>query len=181
MPLTTTHALVPFAGAIAFAHRPVPWRLIIVASIVSAAPDLDAGFHHFLGVPETSILSHRGATHSLFVALCFGAFAAICHRLLEVRRLTAAVVIASAMASHGLLDMMSDGGRGVAYLWPISSNRFFAEWRPLHTMPISLRHIFEQSLARLVSDAWLIIVPLFAASLVFRGLRQKYGDGRMLR
>lgn len=37
MPMTTTHALVPLAAALAFVEPPIPWRLVIVAAVASAA------------------------------------------------------------------------------------------------------------------------------------------------
>ena len=36
-----------------------------------------------------------------------------------------------AMASHGVLDALTDGGRGVGFLIPFSSERFFFPWRPI--------------------------------------------------
>src|SRR6478672_486150 len=121
MPMTTTHALLPVAVAVACAKRPMPWRLIIVAAAASAAPDVDGLFKHFLGILPSSPYGHRGAAHSLFAALACGLLAAACHKWLRVGPLTAGVLIALAMASHGILDMMANSGDGVAYLWPLSS------------------------------------------------------------
>lgn len=169
--MTTTHALVPLAAGLAFAKRPMPWRLIIAASFAAAAPDLDALSKHFLHIPPTSIYGHRGAAHSLFMALAAGFVAALSHRRLEVRPLTAGICIGTAMASHGLLDMMTDGGLPVAYLWPLSSVRLFADWRPIHSGPVHLAHLFSQAFVRFQSELWQLIIPLFALALLFRGLR----------
>jgi membrane-bound metal-dependent hydrolase YbcI (DUF457 family) len=40
------------------------------------------------------------------------------------------------LASHGLLDTMTDGGLGCALLWPFSLTRYFAPWRPIPVAPI---------------------------------------------
>lgn len=171
MPMTTTHALLPLAGALAFAKRPVPWKLVITAAFAAAAPDLDGASTHFWHIAPTSIFSHRGAAHSLFVALAAGLLAAAFHKRLDVRPLTAGVVVAAAMASHGLLDMMTDAGRPVAYLWPLSSARLFADWRPIHSGPVHMAHLFGQALARLQSELWQLIIPMFAIALIVRACR----------
>src|SRR5438309_7718975 len=98
MPMSTTHALVPLAATMAFANRPVPWKLVVLAMIAAAAPDVDAVSKHFLHLHSTSIYAHRGATHSLFVAVAAGVIAAFFHRLLGVRPLVAGVVVGASMA-----------------------------------------------------------------------------------
>jgi inner membrane protein len=170
--MTTTHALVPLAAALAFAKRPVPWKLLAAAAFAAAAPDLDGLSKHFLHLPPWSVYSHRGAAHSLFVALAAGLLAAIFHRRLEARPLTAGVVIAAAMASHGLLDMMTDGGMPVAYLWPLSFARLFADWRPIRSEPVHMAHLVSSSLARLQSELLQLIIPMFVVALLVRAGRE---------
>lgn len=171
MPMTITHALVPLAATMAFAKPPIPWKLVIVAAFAAAAPDLDWFFKHLMHTPPSSIYAHRGATHSLFVALAAGVLAAFAHRQLGARPLTVGVVVAAAMASHGLLDMMADSGQPVAYLWPLSSVRLFADWRPIHSDEIHMAHVFAQTLARFRSELWQLIIPMFAVTMVVRAFR----------
>lgn len=174
--MSTTHALLPLAGALAFAERPIAWRLFIAASIAAAAPDVDGVVAHFWHTSPMSIWSHRGATHSLAVALVAGLLAAFFHRQLRASRLMAGVIITAAMASHGLLDMMTDAGRPVAYLWPLSSVRLFADWRPIHSGgPVHLATLGSLGIARLGNDFWQLIVPMFALALVIRGGRRLIG------
>lgn len=172
MPLTTTHALVPLAGAIVFAERPIPWRIITAATLAAAAPDLDFATNPIWGVQwglsPLSVYAHRGASHSLFVALVAGSLAAIFHKQLRVRPLTGAVVVGAAMASHGLLDMMTDFGLPVAYLWPVSSTRLFADWRPIHSSPFVWGHLFDEALARQSYEFWHIIFPMFGIASAIR-------------
>lgn len=178
MPMTTTHALIPLAATLAFAKPPISWKLVIVAAFAAAAPDLDWFFKHLIHVPTGSIYAHRGATHSLFVALAAGFLAALAHRQLEVRPLTAGVVVAAAMASHGLLDMMTDSAQPVAYLWPLSSVRLFADWRPIHSGEVHMAHLFTQTFARFRSELWQLIIPMFALAAVVRGFRLLAGKVR---
>ena len=160
--MTTTHMLLPLAATVAFVRRPVPWKMVIVAVIASGAPDIDGLFKHFLHVPENSIYAHRGALHSIFAALTVGLIAALFHRRLEVRPLTAAVVVSAAMASHGILDMMTDSGQAVAYLWPLSSVRLFADWRPIHSGAVHLPHASIQNVGQFRSDIWLLLTQALA-------------------
>lgn len=174
MPMTTTHALLPIAVAVAFVERPVPWRLVIVASIAAAAPDADGVFKHLYALSPSSIYAHRGAAHSLFVALASGLVAAVFHKRLGVSSLAAGVIVAAAMASHGLLDMMTKSGQPVAYLWPLSSVRLFADWRPIPSGPVHLAHLVSQSLSRLWTEFLYLLLPMFGIAIAVRSGRAWY-------
>ena len=39
------------------------------------------------------------------------------------------------MASHGVLDALTDGGSGVAFLAPFDDTRYFFPWRPIRVSP----------------------------------------------
>jgi inner membrane protein len=172
MPLPITHALAPVAAALVNPDRSIRWRLLSAAAFASALPDIDSLSPWIWGKPAANVPLpqwwHRGAAHSLFVALAAGCLAAALHRHLRVRALTAGVVIAAAMASHGMLDMLTDDGVPVAYLWPLSSVRLFADRRPIHSGPIQSPHIIAQTIARLGSETWQLILPMFAVALIIR-------------
>ena len=40
------------------------------------------------------------------------------------------------MASHGVLDALTDGGPGVAFLAPFDDTRYFFPWRPIRVSPL---------------------------------------------
>lgn len=178
MPLTTTHALIPLAGVLALSDRPISWRLVSAAAFASAAPDLDGLVNHFWKFSPGSILLHRGATHSLFVALAAGAIAALFARLLKAQPLTAAVVVTAAMATHGLLDMMADTGRPVAYLWPLTSVPLYADWRPIHSGTDRSSTLLSQGLFRFELEAWQVVIPMFACAFIIRFLRRAWSAAR---
>ena len=180
MPMTTTHALVPLAAAVAFANRPFNWRLVITAMIAASVPDADGIWSHFIHPPPASFLAHRGAAHSLFAALLAGLVASGFHKWLRVGPLAAGVVVAASMASHGILDMMTDMGKPVAYLWPLSSVRLFADWRPIHSGQVHWAHLIVQAFARLNSELWQLIVPMFVIGLAIRGVRTIWMTSRKL-
>ncbi len=137
------HVLVGLAAARAHDHAtsgPRSTRLRIVGAVFFAQlaliPDLDViGFR--FGVRYEDVLGHRGASHALLVGLVAGLLIAwpLARALRATYAATAAAAIA-ALCSHGLLDMLTDGGLGAAILWPISDARFFFPWQPLPVAPI---------------------------------------------
>ena len=48
-----------------------------------------------------------------------------------------------ATASHGVLDAMTDGGSGVAFLAPFDDTRYFLPWRPIPVSPIGVSRFFS--------------------------------------
>ena len=100
-------------------------------------PDADV-LARGLGAGPGSPWLHRGALHSLLVAALAGAAAAAMAGGLGRSRLRLAIAAAAVSASHGLLDALTDGGRGVALLWPWNAERMFAAIRPIPVAPIGL-------------------------------------------
>jgi len=116
--------------AVAMALR-VPRLLAFSAVALSILPDIDVlGFR--FGIPYGSTFGHRGFTHSIAFAAAASGLATLA---LRGDRRAFAVLFACA-ASHGLLDAMTDGGRGVAFLSPLSNRRYFLPWRPIRVSPI---------------------------------------------
>jgi inner membrane protein len=171
MPTPFTHP----AAALAFA----PWfrdlthqRAVVAAAIgLSVLPDVDVlGFHH--GIAYGSMLGHRGLTHSLV-------FAAVVSLLVAwplARRLGQRVgalwmYFGLVLASHGLLDTLTDGGMGVALLAPFSAERFFAPWHVIRVSPLYLSELWSpRGIAVLRSEllcVWTPALMLFLAGLAF--------------
>lgn len=133
------HIAVGMAAGRLYVGPHASWRERIDAmvrlSVLSLLPDLDAvGF--LFGVRYGAPFGHRGASHSLVAALLLGAFAAAVTAGVGGRWRRALVVASLVAASHGLLDTLTDGGHGVALLWPFDLHRFFAPWRPIPVAPI---------------------------------------------
>jgi len=53
---------------------------------------------------------------------------------------TGAMAVA-VLASHSLLDTLTDGGLGCALFWPFDNTRYFAPWRPMPVSPIGLGYL----------------------------------------
>lgn len=140
MPTIISHAAVPLAIGLGLGVQAIGPRLLWTGVAASMLPDADVlGLR--LGIAYGDSLGHRGATHSLAFATLLGLVAWACARPLATRRLTAFLFIAFSAASHGLLDMLTDGGSGVALWWPWSDERLFAPWRFIEASPLSLRRL----------------------------------------
>jgi len=158
------HIVVEMAAARAYDTRRAPrWTGMAAWSALAMLPDLDViGFA--LGVRYGDPWGHRGAAHSLVMAAALGvAVTAIARRRgLPLGR--TALFTVTVLASHGLLDTMTDGGLGCALLWPFSLTRYFAPWRPIPVAPIGLD--FLSSYGAIVSAIELALFgPLFVYAL----------------
>lgn len=127
--------------------RRVPRSLVVLAAICSALPDADV-MSFGLGIPYGAPLGHRGFTHSLCFAALFAAIVAFAYRRLSRTDISTGLAFAFlfiVIASHGLLDAMTDGGRGVGFLIPFNDERYFFSFRPIRVSPIGID--FEGSAA----------------------------------
>lgn len=118
-----------FVGAAAsrYAVRPISGpRNLAFAGLLTAiaiAPDLDLTVLPSLGVPESLTLGHRGATHSLVVALVVTLLVTLLAKILRLTPGRVALGAFLAIGSHALLDSLTPGP-GVAWLWPFTPMRF---------------------------------------------------------
>jgi inner membrane protein len=149
-------------GAAALAPPPPPaWRLVAGSAVVACLPDADVLAHHFVDYAHP--FGHRGAFHSpLFYLLSAGAVSLLAPR----RRALVFSSLFFAMLSHSLLDMLTDGGLGVAMLYPLSSERFFFPWRPIPVSPLSVGAFIGERGLRVLS----VELPFFALPALGVGL-----------
>jgi inner membrane protein len=141
VPTIISHAAVPIALGLGLGRNVVSRRLLLVGVFASAVPDLDV-LAFRLGIAYADQLGHRGFSHSLLFAATLGLLAAVFARRLKSHWFTAWAFVFVATASHGLLDMLTNGGLGVAYLWPFSDQRFFLSEQVIQVAPLSLRRLF---------------------------------------
>jgi inner membrane protein len=77
-----------------------------------------------------------------------------------------------AMASHGVLDALTRGGPGVAFLWPVTGQRFFAPVRMIEVSSFGVAWLFSSRGATvLVSELRWIWLPSGLLTLGLAGLR----------
>ncbi|HEV3190015.1 MAG TPA: metal-dependent hydrolase [Polyangiaceae bacterium] len=149
------------------------FALMFLFSLLSLLPDVDVvGFA--MGVPYGAPFGHRGATHSLAVAATLGLLAAVAASARPasdpgalVRAIRFGAYVALVVASHGLLDAMTDGGKGIALLWPFTTRRFFFPWRPIPVAPIGAAFLSIRGM-RVAAVELIEFAPVLAYALLAR-------------
>ncbi len=175
MPSAIAHAAVAVSVGYAFPRREVPRSAWLVGCCCAVAPDLDVIAFRF-GIPYGSPFGHRGFFHGLTFAVLLGAAVSFAFSVMARRKVPTPVLtayLAIVTASHGLLDTLTDGGRGIALLSPFSNRRYFAPLRPIAVSPISVRAFLGEWGARvLASEALWIGVPCLLLVAVVAWVRR---------
>ncbi len=142
-----SHAFAAVALGKTFSGTKMSWRFWFLAVASAILPDADVVFLA-LGVPYQNMLGHRGLTHSLAFALVW----ALLVVSLEFKKTPhfsrswwgLVVFFFAVTASHGVLDALTNGGRGVAFFAPFSSARYFFPWRPIEVSPLGVTRFFSE-------------------------------------
>ncbi|MBI3542663.1 MAG: metal-dependent hydrolase [Deltaproteobacteria bacterium] len=155
------------------------WGLMCLAAVL---PDFDAvGF--LFGIPYSSQWGHRGFTHSFVfaavVALAFARFAVRGPTFASARGAAVAFWLFVSCALHPVLDALTNGGLGVAFLWPFNSERFFLPYRPIEVSPIGVTQFFSlRGLEVIQSELIYVFVPCALALAAGWGMRWLRGTRR---
>jgi inner membrane protein len=174
VPTVFSHAAVPLALGMGLGAEVVPRRLLLAGVLVSALPDLDVVTLGW-GAPHSAGLGHRGFSHSLLVAAVVALAGAAAAPALRAGVARAFVFLFAAVASHGALDAFTNGGLGVAFLWPWSGERFFAPeaLRVIEVSPIGLtRFLSGRGVVVFESELRWIWLPALAVGLMLIGARR---------
>src|SRR5687767_2985967 len=127
---------------------------IALWSALSFLPDADViGF--LVGVRYEDEWGHRGATHSLVFSLALGTAIGLAAPLFQRPRLRTGIMASVVLASHALLDTLTNGGLGIALFWPFDQTRYFAPWTPIPVAPIGLNFFSPYGL---FVAAWEVII-----------------------
>ncbi len=159
------------AGAIGVALPKVLRRkgVIALGILCSMMPDLDV-ISFTLGIPYSSFWGHRGMTHSIVFGAGFGLLIMLFfHFRAKVKdKLILALYYMICTISHGILDGMTTGGRGIAYLSPFDDGRYFLPYRMIKVSPIGISNFFsEWGMAVIVSEfIWIGIPSLIFVAIV---------------
>ena len=172
MPTMFTHPAIPLAIGTGLGKKSVSGKLLALGILFSILPDFDVVAFKF-GAPYSSQWGHRGFTHSLFFAGIMSiVFAYAFSRKLEINRVRIFSFLFIAMASHGLLDMFTDGGLGIALLWPFDHARYFWPYQMIKVSPIGISFFSGWGLHTLISEFfWIWLPSLFTAIFLFLGVR----------
>ena len=139
-----SHVIVATAVGKLVQPKGAPWWYWLAGAILSVLPDLDViGFR--FGIRYGDLFGHRGLSHSLPTAVLFAgaiSLALLKQNVIAVSRLF--VFLFVAMATHGVLDAMTNGGLGVAFFSPFSNARYFFPLNPIEVSPIGVDRFFSQ-------------------------------------
>lgn len=135
-------------------------KMLLIAAIISTVlPDLDViGFK--FGISYLHPLGHRGFTHSILFSLLWALL--IMFTLGKNNKLIWFLVIFLSTMSHGVLDAMTSGGRGVGFLIPFNNERFFFPFREIKVSPLGIERFFsEWGVQVIFSEFKYIFIPCF--------------------
>ena len=141
--MVPTHAFVGLAIADVVGGGRAGWGLRAAGALCASLPDADVLLMRYGDVAYGAAWGHRGVSHSLVFALGLGLVAALVFfRGRPVSFGRAALALAVATASQGVLDAMTTGGRGVAFFAPFSLERHFLPWDPIPVASMTLGAFF---------------------------------------
>ncbi|WP_400074768.1 metal-dependent hydrolase [Winogradskyella sp. R77965] len=135
-------------------------KLLLWLAIGSAIlPDLDV-LAFWFGIDYMHPFGHRGFTHSILFAVLWSVLLAFL--LGKSRKLVFAIVLFLSTVSHGLLDAMTSGGKGVGFFIPFDNSRYFFPFREIKVSPIGVAKFFsEWGINVIVSELKYIAIPCF--------------------
>ncbi len=152
--------------------------LRVAGALLAALPDADVLLMRYAHVAYADPWGHRGITHGVLFAVVVGAVAAaIFSRRTGLGWGRAATALVLATASHGVLDAMTTGGLGVAFLAPFRTERTFLPWTPIPVAPLSIRGFFTARGAEIagweLTRLWVPLLALWGTVLVLRRRRRE--------
>ena len=178
MPTIITHSAVAGSAAYDFSSGKESLKFWILSIACSLLPDADVIGYRWLYIPYDHFFGHRGFFHSPF-------FAALLSILIVCTFYRKEVIFSTRWwkyffyffiltASHGLLDAMTNGGRGIALLSPFTNTRYFFPWTPLEVSPLSIKRFLSQrGLTVLISELIWIWIPCFLIVIFLKIRRHK--------
>ncbi len=138
-------------------------------ALLPVVPDFDSvGF--IMRIPYESFWGHRGFTHSIIFSL----IVALLVNAASFRKIVAFNFLFFAMASHPLIDALTNGGLGVALLSPFSNERIFFTHRPIQVSPIGVQFFSQRGLEVLLSEFFWIVIPCILILLLNYYRKKKY-------
>ncbi|PWT76237.1 MAG: hydrolase [Proteobacteria bacterium] len=172
MPTVLTHGVAAAAIGAAILPRRTGWRTWSAGIACAMLPDVDV-IAFGIGIPYSAMLGHRGLSHSIFFAAILTMLAAFAlrGRTPPNARLRVWQFLFAASLSHGILDAFTNGGLGIAFFGPFSSERYFFSVRPIEVSPIGAGFFSRRGLDVLKSEmlwVWLPAAALVVVSLAYR-------------
>jgi inner membrane protein len=178
-----THAVAGLSLGACFLKPETPKLVLALGAACAVVPDLDVtGLAVGFGLDHP--LGHRGFSHSVTFAVLLAAGLAWALR----RRLAPSIgagllwlYFFACTISHGLLDALTNGGRGVAFLAPFSEHRYHFPVRPIEVSPLGVREFFtERGVTILANElVWVWLPAALLATLAIWLRRRSFTSSRI--
>lgn len=157
------HGIVGYTLKTLIDSKNLKW-LLFFAIVSTVLPDADV-LAFKLGIPYEHPLGHRGFTHSIIFALFWALL--LMFVLGKKHKLIWFVVIFLSTLSHGVLDAMTSGGRGVGFFIPFHNERFFFPFRAIKVSPIGIERFFSDwGMQVIISEVKFIFIPCLLILLI---------------
>lgn len=133
-------------------------RLLLLLAVASTIlPDIDVLAFNF-SIPYSHPFGHRGFTHSILFAIIWAFL--LMWVFGKKDKVVWFIVVFLSTISHGILDAMTSGGKGVGFFIPFNNERFFFLFREIKVSPIGIEKFFsEWGLNVLISEFKYIFIP----------------------
>ena len=159
------HALAAITMGTSFSKTLKNWKFWTLGIICSILPDADViGFQ--FNIAYESFWGHRGFSHSLLFAALVGIVVTVLFFRKDAfskKGLGLMFYYFLCTASHAVLDALTSGGLGIAFLSPFDDTRYFFPWRPIQVSPIGIEDFLGEWGKRvLLSEAIWIGIPCAA-------------------
>jgi inner membrane protein len=136
---------------------------MLAFAMLAILPDADVVLVAF-GAHDGGVAGHRGASHSIALAMAVGILCAIATRRLKWPVWRTAILATFAVASHAVLDFLGHGGRGLPLLWPFSEARFQSPLRIFPDAPRGLALVTSAGLVTMIVEL-VVFLPVIVYAL----------------
>lgn len=171
-----SHALAAVTVGKTFPKRTATLKFLLLGCFCAIIPDADVITFKF-GIAYTDLFGHRGFFHSLFFCLLLAFLITFLFyrdkNSLSKEGLLLVLFFFLRGSSHALLDMLTDGGRGIAIFAPFDNTRYFFPWRPIKVSPLSVSGFFSEWGWAVIKNEFLWIgIPCFTYLLFLNFIRK---------
>jgi len=150
------HGLVAYTMAKVIDNKHLK-TLLCLAIFSAILPDADVVAFK-LGIAYEHPLGHRGFSHAVLFAILWAG--TLSFWLGKSNKVVYFVVLFLSTISHGLLDALTNGGKGVGFFIPLNNERYFFPWRPIKVSPLGIKEFFsEWGLNVILSEIKYIALP----------------------
>ncbi len=174
MPTIFSHAVFAAVTGKAAVSKSVSVWFWLISALCAIVPDFDVVGVAF-GIRYGDMFGHRGFTHSIVFAVLFGGLVGVLVNkyLPNGLSLTKLIIYFSLITfSHPLLDMLTNGGLGVALFAPFCGERYFFPWRPIEVSPIGAGFFSGRGIDVIISEVIWVWIPAFFVLLLIVIIRK---------